>query len=89
MSKPTHFSLGRLGTAALTLALLAACAQQPHHPPISQTASAQAVAAAYDHTLSVFHPVIAQNGMVATEHELASKIGLDFFTKVETVTGST
>lgn len=30
----------------------------------------------YDHTLDVFHPVQAQHGMVASEHRLASEVGL-------------
>ena len=41
------------------------------------TAAAQAAAAAYDFDMDVFHPVVARHGMVATEQELASKIGLD------------
>ena len=43
----------------------------------SPTAAAQAAAAAYDFDMDVFHPVVARHGMVATEQELASKIGLD------------
>lgn len=68
--------LSRIGTGAALIALLAACAHNPTPPPISQTATTQAVAAAYDHTLSVFHPVVAYNGMVSSEHELASHVGL-------------
>lgn len=41
------------------------------------TAAAQAASAAYDFDMDVFHPVVARNGMVATEQELATKIGLD------------
>lgn len=44
---------------------------------VQQTAAAQAASAAYDFDMDVFHPVVARNGMVATEQELASKIGLD------------
>lgn len=66
----------RLGVGASLIALLGACAHQTDSLTHTQTASAQAVAAAYDHTLSVFHPVVAQNGMVASEHHLASEIGL-------------
>lgn len=65
----------RLSAGAAILALLTACAHPPHQPP-AQTAAAQAVAAAYDHTLSVFHPVVAKHGMVASEHHLASAVGL-------------
>ncbi len=46
-------------------------------PAVQQTASAQAASAAYDFDMDIFHPVVARNGMVATEQELASKIGLD------------
>ena len=46
-------------------------------PTITQTAAAQAAAAAYDFDLDVFHPVIAKNGMVASEQELATQIGVD------------
>lgn len=67
----------QLSAASTVIALLTVgCAHQSSHPEFTQTASTQAVSAAYDHTLSVFHPVTAENGMVATEHELASNIGL-------------
>lgn len=46
-------------------------------PAVTQTAAAQAAAAAYDFELDVFHPVIAKNGMVASEQELATQIGVD------------
>lgn len=46
-------------------------------PVVTQTAAAQAAAAAYDFELDVFHPVIAKNGMVASEQELATQIGVD------------
>ena len=64
---------------ALALASLTACSSAP--PPAAQgavvpaavqsTAAAQAASAAYDFDMDVFHPVVAQNGMVATEQELA------------------
>lgn len=64
----------------LALALLAACSTAPLPPSMSvlapTTATAQA-AAAYDFGMDVFHPVVAKNGMVATEQALASHIGLD------------
>lgn len=67
----------QLSAAAAIIALLTAgCTHQSSHPEFTQTASTKAVSAAYDHTLSVFHPVTAENGMVATEHELASQVGL-------------
>lgn len=37
----------------------------------------QAAALSYDFQMDVFRPVIARNGMVATEQELASQVGLD------------
>jgi gamma-glutamyltranspeptidase/glutathione hydrolase len=43
----------------------------------STTAAAQAASAAYDFDMDVFHPVVAKNGMVATEQELATQIGLN------------
>ncbi|EHN67067.1 gamma-glutamyltransferase [Comamonas testosteroni] len=46
-------------------------------PAVVQTAAAHAAAAAYDFELDVFHPVIAKNGMVASEQELATQIGVD------------
>ncbi|QRN41188.1 MAG: gamma-glutamyltransferase [Neisseriaceae bacterium] len=42
-----------------------------------QTTVAQQAGAAYDLGTSVFFPVYAKNGMVVSEHELASKVGLD------------
>lgn len=68
---------------ALALASLAACSSTPPQavaqPPaaVQQTSAAQAASAAYDFDMDVFHPVVAKHGMVATEQELASKIGLD------------
>ena len=41
------------------------------------TSAAQAAAAAYDFDMDVFHPVVGRHGMVATEQELASNIGLN------------
>ena len=74
---------------ALALASLAACSSTPMQMPtaevvtarpamaVQQTASAKAAAAAYDFDMDVFHPVVAHNGMVATEQALASQVGLD------------
>ena len=70
---------------ALALASLAACGSTPVQttaapaatPAVQQTAAAAAASAAYDFDMDVFHPVVANNGMVATEQELASRIGLD------------
>jgi gamma-glutamyltranspeptidase/glutathione hydrolase len=65
--------------ATLALAALTACGTTTPPPQAAQrptTAAAQA-AAAYDFDMDVFHPVVARNGMVATEQELASRIGLE------------
>jgi gamma-glutamyltranspeptidase/glutathione hydrolase len=64
---------------ALALAGLAGCGsmQQPPASTAAAPAAAQAAAAAYDFDMDVFHPVVAKNGMVASEQELASRIGLD------------
>ena len=74
---------------ALAIASLAACSSTPPPAPpappqavvtpaaVQQTAAAQAASAAYDFDMDVFHPVVAQNGMVATEQALASQVGLD------------
>jgi len=79
--------------SALALAALAACTTPPPAdtaaagaPPAAAsasagapatTAAAQAASAAYDFDMDVFHPVAARNGMVATEQELATQIGLN------------
>ncbi|ADV00815.1 gamma-glutamyltransferase [Alicycliphilus denitrificans] len=72
------------GSLALTLASLVACSSpQPpsaataQPPAATQTGAAQAAAAAYDFDMDVFHPVAAKNGMVASEQEMASRIGLN------------
>lgn len=74
---------------ALAIASLAACSSTPPPAPpappqavvtpaaVQQTAAAQAASAAYDFDMDVFHPVVAQNGIVATEQALASQVGLD------------
>jgi len=79
--------------SALALAALAACTTPPPAdtaaagapPPAAAgtaaapatTAAAQAASAAYDFDMDIFHPVAARNGMVATEQELATQIGLN------------
>lgn len=72
----------RASMIATLLATLVACGSPQHASPTTpleaqQTAAAQAASAAYNYTLDIFHPVTAHHGMVATEHELASKVGLD------------
>ena len=64
---------------ALALAGLTACSSTQQQPPsaTAQPSAAQAAAAAYDFDMDIFHPVVASNGMVASEQELASRIGLD------------
>ena len=80
------------GSVALALASLVACSSLAPGTPASvappttvvtapaaapQPSATQAAAAAYDFDMDVFHPVVAKNGMVASEQELASRIGLD------------
>ncbi|MCW8208499.1 gamma-glutamyltransferase [Verminephrobacter aporrectodeae subsp. tuberculatae] len=61
---------------ALALASLSACGNAP--PAVSAAALARQTAAApYDLDMDRFHPVVARNGMVASEQELASRVGLD------------
>lgn len=43
--------------------------------------SPQAASHNYDYEMNVFHPVPAKNGMVATEQDLASRVGLDILKK--------
>lgn len=69
----------RLLISCIALAALTACSSATPPAPAIQPAppATQAAAAAYDHNMDVFHPVIARNGMVASEQELASQIGLN------------
>ena len=46
-------------------------------PAPAATNAAQAAAAAYDFDMHVHHPIIASNGMVASEQALASQVGVD------------
>lgn len=77
MPQPTP----KLMLAGLALAVLAACGTPGAPPPPAAapqaTSAAQAAAAAYDFDMDVFHPVVGRHGMVATEQELASNIGLN------------
>lgn len=43
----------------------------------ANTALNQATLSSYDYDNDIFHAVRAQNGMVASEHEIASQVGLD------------
>ena len=54
-----------------------AAATAPAAAPVTQSNAAKAAASAYDFDMDVFHPVEARNGMVATEQELATQIGVD------------
>ena len=64
----------------------AGCSQRAHQasePTVAesatptQTQAAQMAAAAYDFGMEVFHPVQARHGMVASEQELATQIGVN------------
>lgn len=58
------------------LAFNTACTHQPTSDSTPLSATAQA-AMHYDQQLNVFHPVVAQHGMTASEHHLASEVGLN------------
>lgn len=65
---------------SFSLLWLALCFSSPVSAKQAFTPSlnaAQQAAQRYDHSLDVFHPVFAKNGMVASEHSLASQVGLD------------
>ena len=78
-------SLTACQTAPVTPPVEAPIKQAPAAPPPAvplvltapTTSAAQSAGSSYDFDMDVFHPVVAKNGMVATEQELASKIGLD------------
>lgn len=59
----------------LFTAIFSLAADARESAPAISEATARA-ARHYDHTLDVFHPVQAQHGMVASEHRLASEVGL-------------
>lgn len=66
----------------IAIVSLSACSSTPSNSEVqpgtvSQTASAKAAAAAYDFDMDIFHPVEARNGMVASEQELATRIGVN------------
>lgn len=90
-SHPDH-DIPHLPRAALGLFLalsLAACGTQgplskeqadrlaSPDAAIKSSQLTQAAAARYDAQMDIFHPVIAQHGMVASEQALASQIGID------------
>lgn len=62
------FALGALALGlALAFAPVASQAEAPVAAPLVK----------YDYEQDIFHPVFAKHGMVAAEHELASRIGVD------------
>ena len=73
----------RLLLGGIALAVLGACSTVTAPPPQAPAsvavapAATQAAAAAYDFDMDVFHPVVGRSGMVASEQELASRIGLE------------
>ena len=64
--------------ANIFLVLLTACSTIPANQPLntSSTAETAVTIPVYDWDSDIFHPVVAQHGMVATEQKLASAIGL-------------
>lgn len=69
-----------LYAALLSASLITTTSARTNEAPFTPAATIQA-AQHYDHQLDVFHPVTATNGMVASEHHLASQIGLDILRK--------
>jgi gamma-glutamyltranspeptidase / glutathione hydrolase len=65
----------RLSGLALVPAVVALCVGLAG-PSLAQTAAALP-SVRYDIGYDIFYPVRAQNGMVATEHRLATEVGLD------------
>ena len=68
--------------SALATSMALAPATWAREANIKLTAPTSTVATHnYDYEINVFHPVEATNGMVATEQNLASQIGLDILKK--------
>ena len=66
----------------MTLALGAGTAIGQEQPAVARTVNLPAPPTIkYDYDMDIFHPVIAKNGMVASEQQLASNIGLDILKK--------
>ena len=86
--RPTSLAL----SLCIAITGFAGCSQQAHQasePTVAesaatkpattttQTQATQMAAAAYDFGMEVFHPVQARHGMVASEQELATQIGVN------------
>lgn len=76
--RPSKIAL--LSVLAASLALSSAVFAREANIKIAAPTSAAATHN-YDYEINVFHPVEATNGMVATEQNLASQIGLDILKK--------
>lgn len=63
------------------MALLPLCGALAFMPASAQTAPAAAPVVKYDLTYDIISPVHSQHGMVATEQELATKVGVDILKK--------
>ncbi|WP_432240843.1 gamma-glutamyltransferase [Herbaspirillum robiniae] len=63
------------------LALLPLCGALSFMPATAQTPPPAAPVVKYDLTYDIISPVYAKNGMVATEQELATKVGVDILKK--------
>ncbi|WP_343583706.1 gamma-glutamyltransferase [Herbaspirillum sp.] len=63
------------------LALLPLCGALSFMPATAQTPPPAAPVVKYDLTYDIISPVQARNGMVATEQELATKVGVDILKK--------
>ena len=63
------------------MALLPLCGALAFLPASAQTAAPSAPVVKYDLTYDIISPVHSQHGMVATEQELATKVGVDILKK--------
>ena len=80
-TKPGRLSLSAI-FISVTLALGAGTAIGQEQPAVARTVNLPAPPTIkYDYDMDIFHPVIAKNGMVASEQQLASNIGLDILKK--------
>ncbi|ETF02897.1 gamma-glutamyltranspeptidase [Advenella kashmirensis W13003] len=80
-TKPGRLSLSAI-FISLSLALGAGTAIGQEQPAAARTVNLPAPPTIkYDYDMDIFHPVIAKNGMVASEQRLASDIGLEILKK--------
>ncbi|MDU8924798.1 gamma-glutamyltransferase [Pasteurellaceae bacterium LIM206] len=67
----------KLAVSALSLVMVLAYPINLPASPASQPTTAAVAAQKYDNEYDIFHPIYAENGMVASEQELATRVGVD------------